>query len=98
MKLTNKTAEAVVAINAELSTADRFMLSLELKEINVLFEKIKSAKEFNNLTWEKQEELIKQTDFIKPKMPSIDKAVVILEKVAKFYGKLSADCASDIFE
>lgn len=98
MKLTNKTAEAVVAINAELSTTDRFMLNLEVKKINVLFEKIERAKEFNDLTWEEQEELIKQTDFIRPRMPLITEAVAILEKVAKFYGKLSADCASDIFE
>lgn len=98
MKLTNKTAEAVVAINAELSTADRFMLSLELNEINVLFEKIKSAKDYYNLTWEEHDELRKQEGFIEPEMPSIDEAVAILEKVAKFYGKLSADCVSDIFE
>lgn len=51
MKLTKKTSEAVVAINAEFSTADRIVLGIQLTECKSLIEKMQIFAEFSKVRY-----------------------------------------------
>ena len=55
MKLTEKTSEAVVAINAEFSTADRVKIGIELSECKNLIEKMQIFAEYTKVRYNESE-------------------------------------------
>ena len=55
MKLTEKTSEAIVAVVAEFTTADRVKIGMELSECKSLIEKMQLFAEFNKVRYNESE-------------------------------------------